>query len=55
MSAGQAIEARLRGEGAALEDYAEKVRQARTTYLRGHRIVQAQETRWAHHPSGPAD
>ncbi|MFD5753114.1 NAD(P)/FAD-dependent oxidoreductase [Streptomyces sp. NPDC127033] len=48
MSAGRAVDARLGGEAAALEGYAEGVRRARAAYVRGHRAVHAQETRWAH-------
>ncbi len=50
LSAGQAVDARLSGEATALAEYAGKVREARAAYLRGHRIVHAQETRWADRP-----
>jgi hypothetical protein len=38
------------GEDPALADYARKVSAARTAYLRGHRVIHAQETRWPHRP-----
>ncbi|MFF8280719.1 NAD(P)/FAD-dependent oxidoreductase, partial [Streptomyces lateritius] len=59
LSAGRAVDAhlgRLRcgpgrvhdGEDSALAAYAHKVTAARTAYLRGHRFIHAQETRWIH-------
>ncbi|MFJ2212277.1 NAD(P)/FAD-dependent oxidoreductase [Streptomyces sp. NPDC101062] len=48
MGAGQAVDARLRGDAAALAGYEDGVRRARAAYVRGHRIVHARETRWAH-------
>ncbi|MGW1377529.1 NAD(P)/FAD-dependent oxidoreductase [Streptomyces sp. NPDC002446] len=50
LSAGEAVDARLRGDRAALADYAAKVTTARTSYQHGHRVVHAQETRWADRP-----
>ncbi|MEV0369109.1 FAD-dependent monooxygenase [Streptomyces sp. NPDC050636] len=50
LSAGQAVDARLRGDRAALAEYAAKVAAARTAYQHGHRAVHAQETRWADRP-----
>ncbi|MBH1933266.1 FAD-dependent monooxygenase [Streptomyces sp. AV19] len=50
MSAGQALDARLRGEDTALEDHAARVRAAHTAYLHGLRTVYAREARWAHRP-----
>ncbi|UKY47525.1 NAD(P)/FAD-dependent oxidoreductase [Streptomyces inhibens] len=50
LSAGQAVDARLRGDRTALADYAAKVATARTTYQHGHRAVHARETRWADRP-----
>ncbi|MFF4947969.1 NAD(P)/FAD-dependent oxidoreductase [Streptomyces chattanoogensis] len=50
LSAGQAVDARLGGDRAALADYAAKVTTARTAYQDGHRAVHAQETRWSDRP-----
>ncbi|MEI5131764.1 FAD-dependent oxidoreductase [Streptomyces libani] len=44
LSAGQAVDARLHGDRAALTDYAAKVTTARTAYQHGHRAVHAQES-----------
>lgn len=53
LSAGRAVDAHLsrtgRGDDSALADYAHQVAAARTAYVRGHRSVHAQETRWSHH------
>ncbi|MCH6163275.1 NAD(P)/FAD-dependent oxidoreductase [Streptomyces marispadix] len=59
LSAGEAVDACLNrtgsgpsrmdiGEEAVLADYARKVSETRTAYLRGHRVVHAQESRWPH-------
>ncbi|QLH25483.1 NAD(P)/FAD-dependent oxidoreductase [Streptomyces sp. Rer75] len=52
MSAGRAVDARLSrvnyGEDSALAAYAHKVAATRTAYLRGHRLIHAQEARWIH-------
>ncbi|EPD91940.1 MULTISPECIES: NAD(P)/FAD-dependent oxidoreductase [Streptomyces] len=52
MTAGRAVDAclsrRRHGEDSALTDYAHAVEAARTAYLRGHRLLHAQETRWSH-------
>ncbi|MCF3173785.1 FAD-dependent monooxygenase [Streptomyces sioyaensis] len=50
LSAGQAVDARLYGDRAALTDYAAKVAAARAAYHDGHRAVHAQEARWADRP-----
>ncbi|MFJ9848117.1 NAD(P)/FAD-dependent oxidoreductase [Streptomyces sp. NPDC101150] len=50
LSAGEAVDARLRGDRAALPGYATKVALARVAYQDGHRAVHAQETRWADRP-----
>ncbi|MGW7573934.1 NAD(P)/FAD-dependent oxidoreductase [Streptomyces sp. NPDC054765] len=50
LSAGQAVDARLRGDRAALPGYAAKVATARAAYRHGHRAVHARETRWADRP-----
>ncbi|MDJ1135100.1 NAD(P)/FAD-dependent oxidoreductase [Streptomyces iconiensis] len=54
MSAGRAVDARLSrgpyGEDSDLAAYAHKVLAARTAYLRGHRLLHAQEVRWIHRP-----
>ncbi|MFJ5677943.1 NAD(P)/FAD-dependent oxidoreductase [Streptomyces sp. NPDC093097] len=50
LSAGEAVDARLRGDPTALPGYAEKVATARAAYEDGHRAVHAQETRWADRP-----
>ncbi|MGW8552259.1 NAD(P)/FAD-dependent oxidoreductase [Streptomyces tubercidicus] len=50
LSAGQAVDARLHGDRAALTDYAAKVTTARTAYQHAHRAVHAQETRWTDRP-----
>ncbi|MEU3992103.1 FAD-dependent monooxygenase [Streptomyces platensis] len=50
LSAGQAVDARLHGDRAALADYAARVSTARTAYQHGHRAVHAQETRWPDRP-----
>jgi flavin-dependent dehydrogenase len=50
MSAGQAVDAWLRGDTVALDDYARKVRAAHSAYLHGHRTVHARESRWPHRP-----
>ncbi|MFG2291118.1 NAD(P)/FAD-dependent oxidoreductase [Streptomyces sp. NPDC048595] len=50
LSAGEAVDARLRGDRSALDDYAAKVTTARTAYQRGHRAAHAQETRWSERP-----
>lgn len=50
LSAGQAVDARLRGEPDALQRYAQAVATARAAYEQGHRAVHRQEARWAQHP-----
>ncbi|MCF3132246.1 NAD(P)/FAD-dependent oxidoreductase [Streptomyces olivochromogenes] len=50
LSAGQALDARLRGDSTAFDDYAAKVTAAGTAYEHGHRTVHTQETRWSGHP-----
>ncbi|MEU9126238.1 FAD-dependent monooxygenase [Streptomyces sp. NPDC048506] len=50
LSAGEAVDAHLHGDRAALAAYAAKVLTARTAYQHGHRVVHAQETRWADRP-----
>lgn len=50
LSAGEAVDARLRGDRAALAGYAAKVAAARAAYRHGHRAVHARETRWADRP-----
>lgn len=50
LSAGEAVDARLRGDRAALAGYAAKVATARAAYRHGHRAVHARETRWADRP-----
>jgi flavin-dependent dehydrogenase len=50
LSAGLAVDARLSGvpDGAdsSLGAYADQVAAARSAYLRGHRVIHAQEARW---------
>lgn len=52
MSAGLAVDAHLsplhRGADSGLAAYAHKVEATRTAYLRGHRLIHAQEARWIH-------
>ncbi|WP_019071994.1 NAD(P)/FAD-dependent oxidoreductase [Streptomyces hokutonensis] len=52
MGAGLAVDAHLsrahRGADSGLAAYAHKVEATRTAYLRGHRLVHAQEARWIH-------
>ncbi|WP_255306551.1 hypothetical protein [Streptomyces sp. Wb2n-11] len=50
LSAGQAVDATLHGEHTALDTYTAKITTARTAYQHNHHAVQAQETRWPHHP-----
>ncbi|WP_039639270.1 tryptophan 7-halogenase [Streptomyces sp. 769] len=50
LSAGEAVDARLRGDRTALAGYAAKVADTRAAYQDGHRAVHAQETRWADRP-----
>ena len=54
LSAGLAVDARLSripyGTDSALAAYADKVAAARHAYLRGHRVIHAQETRWTDRP-----
>ncbi|MFE1172381.1 FAD-dependent oxidoreductase [Streptomyces sp. NPDC058773] len=50
LSAGQAVDAALRGDRTAQTDYAAKVGTARTAYQQGHRAVHAQEARWPDRP-----
>ncbi|MEU3341740.1 FAD-dependent monooxygenase [Streptomyces sp. NPDC006668] len=54
MSAGLAVDTHLsrmhRGADSRLAAYAHEVEAARTAYLRGHRLVHAQEVRWIHRP-----
>ncbi|MEY9931754.1 flavin-dependent dehydrogenase [Catenulispora sp. GP43] len=50
LSAGKAVAARLRGDMAALPEYATAVATARAAYGQGYRAVHAQEARWAQHP-----
>ncbi|MFE3828547.1 NAD(P)/FAD-dependent oxidoreductase [Streptomyces sp. NPDC059092] len=47
MGAGRAVDAWLGGEVAALGGYEDGVRRARAAYVRGHRVIHAQERRWA--------
>ncbi|MDX2546945.1 NAD(P)/FAD-dependent oxidoreductase [Streptomyces sp. WI04-05B] len=50
LSAGLAVDARLShlpyGTDSALAAYADQVEAARSAYLRGHRVIHAQEARW---------
>lgn len=50
LSAGEAVDARLRGDRTALAGYAAKVATARAAYEHSHRAVHAQETRWTDRP-----
>ncbi|MER7986885.1 FAD-dependent monooxygenase [Streptomyces noursei] len=50
LSAGEAVDAHLRGDHRALPGYAEQVATARAAYQEGHRALHAQEARWADHP-----
>jgi flavin-dependent dehydrogenase len=50
LSAGKAVDARLRGDTAALQEYAAAVITARAAYEQGHRAVHTQEARWVQHP-----
>jgi flavin-dependent dehydrogenase len=50
LSAGQAVDARLRGDPTALQDYATAVATARVAYEQDYRAVHTQEARWTHHP-----
>ncbi|WP_055529534.1 NAD(P)/FAD-dependent oxidoreductase [Streptomyces graminilatus] len=53
MSAGHAVDAHLGhvhpDADSALAAYAHQVEATRAAYLRGHRLIHAQETRWTHH------
>ena len=50
LSAGQAVDARLRGDISAQSEYADAVTTARTAYEHGHRAVHSQELRWTQNP-----
>ncbi|MEU5213696.1 tryptophan 7-halogenase [Streptomyces sp. NPDC020742] len=50
LSAGEAVDAHLRGDRTALGDYAAKVATARAAHRHDHRVVHAQETRWPDRP-----
>ncbi|MEU0059293.1 FAD-dependent monooxygenase [Streptomyces sp. NPDC006334] len=54
LGAGLAVDTRLGrapyGADSALAAYADKVAAARSAYLRGHRVIHAQEARWTHRP-----
>ena len=50
MRAGQAVDAELRGERDAAARHTAAVRQAHHAYLREHRAVHADETRWRQRP-----
>ncbi|MEU6807123.1 NAD(P)/FAD-dependent oxidoreductase, partial [Streptomyces neyagawaensis] len=54
LSAGLAVDTRLgrasSGTDSALAAYADKVAAARSAYLRGHRVIHTQESRWTDRP-----
>ncbi|MFI9048170.1 FAD-dependent monooxygenase [Streptomyces sp. NPDC053427] len=50
LSAGEAVDARLHGDRAALAAYGTKVATARAAYQHDHRVVHARETRWPDRP-----
>ncbi|MEU4796730.1 FAD-dependent monooxygenase [Streptomyces sp. NPDC023327] len=50
LSAGQAVDATLRGDHTALDTYTATITTARAAYQHNHHAVQNQETRWPHHP-----
>jgi flavin-dependent dehydrogenase len=50
LSAGQAVDARLRGDLTALPNFATAVVTARAAYEQGYRTVHTQEARWTQNP-----